>query len=314
MVKKKNTLSKLWLKFTNKKEYKEYKWLIQTQKSKDFILGFIEDKRLTDLYKIQEFINQKQYINFIHSGNAGDIIYALPTLKKLYELTETKINFYLRLNQPLKMSGFTSHPLGEVMMNEAMANMLIPLINSQEYINVCEPFNHQEIHVDLDFFRAGLIPLDKSNIARWCGYVTGINPELYKSWLTVKPDYSFSDTIILARSERYTNPSIDFSFLNNYKNLKFVGVASEYKTMKKFIPNLEWLQVSDFLHLAQVIAGCKFFIGNQSFPFSIAEGLKTPRILEVYYEIANVIPEGNNAYDFIFQEHFEWLVNNLNQK
>ena len=81
--------------------------------------------------------------------------------------------------------------------------------------------------------------------------------------------------------------------------------------MKQSIPHLKWIQVNDFLELAGIIAGCKLFIGNQSFPFSIAEGLKVPRILEVYYKAANVIPEGENAHDFYFQEHLEELVSRL---
>ncbi len=81
--------------------------------------------------------------------------------------------------------------------------------------------------------------------------------------------------------------------------------------MKKSIPNLVWQPVVNFLELAAVIAGSKLFIGNQSFPFSIAEGLKATRLLEVYHRIPNVIPEGKNGYDFYFQKHFEYLVENL---
>jgi len=60
--------------------------------------------------------------------------------------------------------------------------------------------------------------------------------------------------------------------------------------------------------MAQVIASCKLFIGNQSFPYSIAEALKTKRLLEVYYQAPNVIPNGPNGYDFYFQDHFKYLV------
>jgi hypothetical protein len=197
------------------------------------------------------------------------------------------------------------------MLNQKMVDLLAPLVLSQNYINGCETYNGQQIHIDLDFFRSKLIPVDRGNIARWCGYLTGVTPQLWKNWLTVEPDKTYANTIILARSERYRNTSINYAFLQKYNEVVFIGVASEYEDMRQSIPNLKWVQVDDFLKLAQIIAGCKFFIGNQSFPFSIAEGLKVPRILELYYEIANVIPEGENAYDFFFQEHFESLVNEL---
>ncbi|MEK7224455.1 MAG: hypothetical protein AAB221_02085, partial [Bacteroidota bacterium] len=61
----------------------------------------------------------------------------------------------------------------------------------------------------------------------------------------------------------------------------------------------------------QVIAGCKFFIGNQSFPFALAEALKVKRALELCFECPNVIPEGENAYDFVYQPQFEKIVRQL---
>lgn len=66
-----------------------------------------------------------------------------------------------------------------------------------------------------------------------------------------------------------------------------------------------------FLELAEIIAVCKLFIGNQSFPFSIAEGLKIQRILELSTDIINVVPEGKGGYDVLFQYHFESLASDL---
>ncbi|HWZ04675.1 MAG TPA: hypothetical protein VNX40_13755, partial [Mucilaginibacter sp.] len=137
------------------------------------------------------------------------------------------------------------------------------------------------------------------------------NPELWKKWLFVEPNANFAEHVVIARSERYRNELIDYSFLKKYDNLKFIGVESEFKDLRKYIPNIEWVQVSDFLEMAGIIAGCKFFIGNQSFPYSIAEALKVPRILEVSLEVINVIPEGENGHDFMFQDHFETLAEAL---
>lgn len=311
MFKKKNLLSKLLLKYTNKNAYKEYKWELKNYHQQSFFCEFKGDKRLNSLTKIKNLLNSHNEINVNHSGNAGDIIYALPTLRKLHELTCAKINLYLRLNQPLVLSGALSHPLGNVMLNEKMVDLLTPLLLKQDYINLVQPYTNQNIHIDLDFFRSGVFPLDRGNIARWCGYITGVSPDLWQRWLTVEPNEKYSNTILLARSGRYQNSLLDFSFLKKYTNIKFVGVSSEYEEMKKYIPNLEWAQIDNFLELAEIIAGCKFFIGNQSFPFSIAEGLKVPRILEVTFEVINVIPEGPNGYDMLYQEHFEDLVAKL---
>jgi hypothetical protein len=82
--------------------------------------------------------------------------------------------------------------------------------------------------------------------------------------------------------------------------------------MKKAIPHLKYHSVNDFLEFAQIIAGCKFFIGNQSFPFAVAEALKIKRALEVCFECPNVIPEGKDGYDFCYQPQFEKIVRQLN--
>lgn len=311
MFKKRNLVSKLWLKYTDKPAYKNYKWDLINYRQLQFTNFLVRDEKLNSISKIKAVADATHQLNFIHSGNAGDIVYALPTIKKIYELTGADINLYLRLGRPLNLPNYNTHPVGNVMLNQKMADMLAPLIQSQGYINKCEIYNNQVIDIDLDYFRAGIIPT-QGNIARWCSYITGVSPDLWKKWLDIEPDVKFADSIVIARSGRYQNKEINYSFLNKYDKIIFIGIESEYKDILQFIPKIEWLQVDDFLQMAQIIAGCKFFIGNQSFPYSIAEALKVPRILEVCYEIINVSPEGENGYDFFFQEHFEWLISNLN--
>jgi ADP-heptose:LPS heptosyltransferase len=78
--------------------------------------------------------------------------------------------------------------------------------------------------------------------------------------------------------------------------------------MKQTLPNLRHLECEDFLQLARVIKAARFFIGNQSFPYAVAEALKVPRILEVCPEVPDVIPTGGNTGEAFFQPNFEKLV------
>ena len=57
--------------------------------------------------------------------------------------------------------------------------------------------------------------------------------------------------------------------------------------------------------MAQIINSSKIFIGNLSFGFTLAEALKKPRLLESGPDFPLVYPNGKNAYDFYFQDHFE---------
>ena len=313
-MEKKGFISKYWLKYTDKAGYKKYKWALANYKSNEFANFLTTYAQLNTPAKIKALAETNQKINFNHSGNAGDIIYALPTIKKIAETVNVPTNLYLRPNQPLMIAADKTHPLGNVMLNEKMIKMLEPLISSQPYIHQYGTLTNESIDIDLDYFRAGLVPQDKGNIAHWCAYITGVNPVLWQKWLFVEPDLSFKDDVVIARSERYRNIFINYKFLKNYDRLKFIGVESEYKDIKKQIPHIEWVQVTDFLQMARIIAGCKFFIGNQSFPFSIAEALKVPRILEVSLEVINVVPEGEGGHDFLFQDHLESLVEELYNK
>ena len=63
--------------------------------------------------------------------------------------------------------------------------------------------------------------------------------------------------------------------------------------------------------MAQTIKSSKFFLGNLSFGYTLAEGLKVPRLLESVPEFPLVYPNGINAYDFYFQNHFEKLFDKL---
>ncbi|MVN21293.1 hypothetical protein [Mucilaginibacter arboris] len=311
---KKNKLQELWLKLNDVKAYKQYKFILKEYRKAVKLNKFVNDGHALDINKIIEIADKTTSLNFIHSGNAGDIVYALPTIKKIWQLVQKPVNLYLKLEQPHNLALHFKHPLGSVMLNERMAQMLLPLLSSQTYINICEIYSDQRIDIDLDQIRRAGLMLDRGSIARWYGYIFGINADLYKSWLEVKPNLNYSDTIIIARSQRYRSPFVDYSFLRNYSNLVFVGVKAEFEEMKLEIPNIRYFEATDFLQLAEIIAGCKFFIGNQSFPFSIAEGLKVPRILETFFDTPNVIPEGENSYDFYFQEHFETLVKLISTK
>jgi len=292
--KKMTLIERKLLKLKDSEEYKNQKYAEQLFK-------------ISDWPKID--VPKKEAYTFKHSGNAGDIIYSLPTIRALGEGSETTL--FLNINQPGHY-GKRHHPLGNVMLNDKMFDMLSPLLLGQPYINSLKKFEPNfVVDYDLDQIRSLPIKLAYGHIARWYFYLYGINADLGKPWLTVTPNGGVSDYIVVARSHRYRQPQIDHSFLKKYPKVMFVGVEEEYKDMKEMVPSIEFVKVKDFLELAQLIAGCKFFIGNQSFPFSLAEALKVNRVLEVYHLCPNVVVEGSKGYDFFFQSQFEKIVETL---
>jgi hypothetical protein len=275
-------------------------------KYKDYKYG--ERLKKTTFFTALDYPEKTDY-HFKHSGNAGDIIYSIPAALAIAK----KANVHYHLSLGMKgVYGKSPHPLGNLMLNEKMVAMLAPLLTSHPQIASCTVQQPTDaIDVDLDLIRSHPIAMNAGHIARWYFHVFAVNTDLGKPWLFAQPDDSVKDQIVIARSQRYRAPGIDYSFLKKYPKLLFVGVEQEWKEMREQLPTIEYRPVANFLELAQIIAGSQLFIGNQSFPFAIAEALKTKRLLEVYWRAPNVIPEGSKGYDFYFQPQFEHLVEQL---
>ena len=252
---------------------------------------------------------EKDAVHFKHFGLIGDIIYAIPTMLALAQ--GRQIHLHLQINQKSLYKKGMKHGNKDKILTEKSVELVAPLILSQPGFAVCDILSDQRVDYDLDYFRKYPFDYNRGHICRWYFQTYGITADLSKPWLTVTPDPAFKDEIVIARSFRYRAPGISYAFLNQYPNLSFIGLKEEYDDLKSQIPSLKFIAVNNFLELAKVIAGCQFFIGNQSFPFSVAEALKVKRVLEVYFECPNVIPEGKDAYDFCYQPQFEKVIQEL---
>jgi hypothetical protein len=246
---------------------------------------------------------------FSHIGLIGDIIYSIPCMLALSN--GKKIELYLDITQEsMYPKGFKHYNENKILTEKSVA-FIKPLILSNPAFSVCDIHHGQAIDYDLNEFRRYPFDYRMGHICRWYFLAFGVNYDLGKPWLNVEPDMNYKDEVIIARSFRYRAPTISYSFLQKIKNVSFIGLPDEYEDMKKAIPQLKQIVVKDGLQLASAIAGCKFFIGNQSFPFAVAEAMKVKRVLEVCYQTPNVIVEGSNGYDFCFQPQFEKIINTL---
>lgn len=255
---------------------------------------------------------EKDAVHFKHFGLIGDIIYAIPAMQVLAQ--GRQIHLHLQINRKSMYRKGMKHQNKDKILTEKSVELLAPLILAQPGFAVCDILTDQRVDYDLDYFRKYPFDYNKGHICRWYFQTYGITADLGKRWLTATPDTAFANEVVIARSFRYRAPGISYNFLSAYANISFVGLKEEYEDLKNQIPELKYIPVNNFLEFAQVIAGCKFFIGNQSFPFAVAEALKVPRALEVYFECPNVIPEGGDAYDFCYQPQFEKIVRQLDSQ
>lgn len=286
----------------------------------------------------------EKFTPFKFSILPGDLINALAGVKASCERMDTKAMIYLGLNIEWRMLPEISEGReSTITLTEKTMEMLRPLLMTQPYIagvesleeklpdiyhGWCKTFQTQndfrtaseyyskpqEI-IDLDKHHVMPIGMPYGNIYRWQFYCyPDMACNLSMPWLEIGPSLGVHpSTIIVNRTLRSRNTSIDYSFLKQYQDrLLFVGLESEWlKFKEETLIDLPLFTAKDFLELAQVIASCSFFVGNQSLCYSIAEALKVPRILEICPYLPNVIPCGENAYDFYFNSCFEYYVERL---
>jgi hypothetical protein len=245
-------------------------------------------------------------VKIIHSGNAGDLIYSLPAMRKASEIKGENVHLYLHINVAAKY-GSLQHPMGNVQMNRKMAEMLIPLLMSTDFIDQCEITEEpQQVDYNFDLFRK--FHNYSGHISQWYFH---IYPELTCDLskpiaFDLAPSPEAFD-IVLNRTARYHNPTFDYTALRQYQDrITFVGLPEEFRVISAKLPNIKHYPVQNFYELAQVISGCNLFIGNQSMAFAIAEQMKHPRVLEICPTAHNVIPTGENGYG-------AWTILNLLQ-
>lgn len=211
---------------------------------------------------------------FCHSGDLGDCIAALPTMKALGGGDV--------ICGPIIAAKFH----GRESLKGARFDALKPLLESQPYIGKVEwqdeprGFSH-----DLREFRQdermGESLLDWQ--ARHLGMSVASDP-----WLSaIRSPVAIGRTVI-ARSLRYRNRGFPWNVvMHKHRNCLFVGTEEEHDDFKRAIAPVEFHPTKDLLELAEVIAGAHLFVGNQSCPFWIAAGLGVQIIQETFPQSPN---------------------------
>lgn len=259
--------------------------------------------------------------SFLHSGNSGDIIASLPAIREFYRKTGIKPVLYLRKGIEAFYYEGAVHPVKNeegraVMLNDSMIQLLMPLLKAQPFFEDVKEWTNEAIGCDLDQIRETHVGMPGLSINRWYFYVyPDLACDLSKPWLEV-PD-SDKDLarrkIIITRTERYTNPNIDYSFLKPHEDeLIFSGTMREYNNFcMSYDLNIKKLTVDNFLTLAQAIKQSRFHITNQTMANQISAGLFHPSILEVCSFAPNCIQVGEDRYDFMCTDaskyYFEYL-------
>lgn len=232
------------------------------------------------------------------TGDAGD---SVVTLGLLNQIPDGPHKFLLRPSHITKMKTDAAV--------RAWLHMLKPLAESQTYIEECRTWQPSD-HVDWasEGFRgsglhsksASLFQAQLSHLVHTKSIGQTINQNL--KWLDVEPSAETRGRIICARSGRYRNGSFPWKrIVSHYGDrLLFIGLKHEHAEFCSHWGFVEYRQVDNLLEMAQLIAGSELFIGNQSCPMAVTEGLKHPTIQETSTDPADCI---------YFRDNAQWVDN-----
>lgn len=248
---------------------------------------------------------QTDTLTFAHSGDLGDMIYALPSIKQ-------KGGGILKISE--------SMPGREKMTPERIA-AIQPLLEKQPYIKGVEKHSGEYVDFDLRPFR--MLHKQNGNLVKshadWIGCPTTVGDEV---WLENIAPRKVSRYVI-NRTARYLNELFPWDKIASTKpDACFIGTVEEYDEFSE-VWNTSRVDTLTLLDAASVIAGSYKFIGNQSACFAIAEGMKHPRIQETCPEATDCIFDSDTGtycldgeldmsefYDSSLKDDFEEILKN----
>jgi len=257
--------------------------------------GAIHRQLETKYQKIQELIKLKpdnKPKSAFHSGAMEDIVYSIPTMRELGVKT-------VNLN-PAKWWGAFNF-------DKSQAEFISKLLESEGFdCHIIKPEEIVNSDYCMDKFRYSYQDLQFEHLVISIGNAHGLEINPATKWLTSSGKKS--KDVLLSHTSRYHGVFFDwFAIIQALKKMNatvgFLGSKSDYELFIKENPKaggyVEYLECKDAAEMKDFIAGCKLFIGNQSLPYSIAEGLKVPRIQETCEWASNCLPEGKNGTSVI---------------
>lgn len=227
---------------------------------------------------------------FHHTGDLGDVVASFPVLRELgggkYVFSDAKFPLGHGPRESMRGGRF-----------EAMR----PLFEATDYITGMEwqdkPAN---ITHDVASFR-GRPWRPCETLTQWQGRHFKLKlPDAPEPWLTL--DVPNHNKIVVSRTQRYHTKFFPWApIIDKYgDDIVFVGTPPEYLAFAGLTNRpIEYKPTANLLEAAKIIAGSRFFIGNQSVLFWIAAGLGHPLFQETHDQIYtrnSIVPRDNAFY------------------
>jgi hypothetical protein len=221
---------------------------------------------------------------FFHSGDMGDVIYSLPTIRAMGG-GRLVLDPDGGKDDPFVGDQLRWTKRTRLRFNEKSANFLLPLLNAQTYLNgVCvgpRPDGAINLNRAREHMRSPESMLAHA-FALSCG-VTIEELKLNEPWIAL-PCSTPETQITINRNLRYQSNSLfwEMCYPSYHDKWRFIGSDLEHAAFEDTFGPVERCVVTDALDMATEINGADQHWGNQSLPMAIAQGLGKRGTMEVY--------------------------------
>lgn len=216
---------------------------------------------------------------FRHGGGGGDMLYGLATMKNLGGgLLRLNIDEDKRFYQSL----LESQPYIEKLTYYQM--------NASDWSKVGSNYN-------LDLFREQ--PFNTYPLLKCHAMAFNLSFDLSLPWLENIEPKAVSEIVVNDTGKlRWEGITINWNYLKKFESkCIFIGLRHEYiNFVRNRNMNVKFYPIRDALEFARVIKGSKLYIGNQSTGLALSEGMKVPRVADLYLGLSKQFPYGDNGY------------------
>lgn len=235
-------------------------------------------------------------INFLHSGDMGDLIAGLYTVRRICESEDCKANLFLDVNGGKHDQLIMRQSKGEgLKFNQSSYEFLRPLLEAQSFVNAVSTWNQlSPITIDYDlnefrkiFFNKEALQATHQNLVYSHQYVFGLPMECKGPWLD-PIDVPQKRKILLARSNRYHSSDQLYLIQKGEHSMGFMGTDLEARCFKDCTRmGVPRVGITNALDAAKEIAASEKFIVNGTLFYWIALGIGHKNI---WHELAVDIP------------------------
>lgn len=243
---------------------------------------------------------------FKHSGDLGDIIYSLPTMKDLGGGI-----LYLDISGGVD-DEFCKKQLnvwdGVTKFNKKGFDFLYPLLKHQKYITDVKVYSGEKIDYNLNRMRYQFSNPQARSKHRCLVDVHreafGLDSyDVNNPWLECGEPIKLKKNLIISRSPRYQGSYVHLAhFRKDFQKFgTFIGLKKEHELFEwTFGIKIDFYESNSALDIAKIIEGSRQLISNSTFNLAIGVGLKDIHIIQEMDKICHITAfPGKKFMDYI---------------